>query len=116
MAERDNPVFITNEQATEIIESILEAHFDGKVSRNAVEAFSNMLEQSYPLTEKQLRWVQDIAVKLDLIAEPMTRAWSSLSPAEQARIRGRDVPTPPALLQKALRPPHRLGELKKDKI
>lgn len=113
MAERDNPVYITNEQAGDLIDRMYEDRFKGKAPDSTLEAFSNMLDQGFALTEKQLRWVQNIAEKLELVTAPAGNSWSSLSPAQQARIRGKDVPTPPALQQRVLRPPHRLGELKK---
>lgn len=108
-------MFIDTPQALKLIERMFESAYNGKVPQTALDAFDSMLGQNFPLTEKQLRWIQNVAVQLELVAEPSSNAWSSMSPAEQARKRGKEVPEPPALAKKALRPPHRMHELEKKK-
>lgn len=109
----DKP-FINNDQAQALITRLLtEDQFAGKVSEDTLDAFDSMQSRELPLSAKQILWVQGVAVRLGLVEEPATNEWSSKTLQERERIRGRDVPTPAALQNKALRPPHRLHELEK---
>lgn len=105
--------FINNDQALEIISKMLDDDsFAGKINDNVMDAFEDMRGLEKPLSVKQLLWVQAVALQLHIVEEPAQNEWSSRTLQERERIRGKDVPTPPVLLNKALRPPHRLHELK----
>jgi hypothetical protein len=107
----DKPI-ISSDTGYELIAKMLDdERFAGKVDEQSLDAFANMREREHTLTTKQLLWVQRVALRLELIEESATNQWSSRTLQERERIRGKDVPTPPALLQKALRPPHRLHEI-----
>ncbi len=108
----DKP-FINNDRGQELINQMLnEERFAGKLDENSLDAFESMRDRELPLSAKQLLWVQGKAVQLGLLEEPAQNEWSSKTLQERERIRGRDVPTPTVLLNKPLRPPHRLKELK----
>jgi hypothetical protein len=117
----DKP-FIDNDQALEFIDKMLDDdHNAGRINDNALDAFEDMRvkhrEYGVELSAKQRLWVQSKALELELLEEPAQNEWSSKTLQERERIRGKEVATPPALLNKALRPPHRMHELdKKDKV
>lgn len=109
----DKP-FINSAAGYVLIGQLLDdERFAGKIDEDSLDAFGGMREREHPLTAKQLLWVQGVAVRLGLLEEPAQNEWSSKTLQERERIRGKEVPTPPVLLNRALRPPHRLGELKK---
>lgn len=102
----DKP-FINSETGHSLINQLLnEERFAGKLDDNSLDAFES-------LSAKQLLWVQGKAVQLGLLDEPASNEWSSKTLQERERIRGKEVPTPPVLLNRALRSPHRLHELEK---
>ena len=107
----DKP-FINHDAAIELIDRMCnEPAFAGRVEEDTLDAFEDMRAREIPLTAKQLLWVQGIAVQLGMLEEPASNEWSSKTLQERERIRGREVATPPALLNKPLRPPHRMKEL-----
>lgn len=97
---------IAPNRAWELIDQLLSNH-NHRMSEDTVEAFTGMAAREH-LTPKQCRWVQDVAARLGLIDETSQNLWSGKSPAEQARIRGREVPTPAVLLNRPLVPPGRI--------
>lgn len=109
----DKP-FINSETGHSLINQLLnEERFAGKLDDDSLDAFESMRDRELPLSAKQLLWVQGKAVQLGLLDEPASNKWSSKTLQERERIRGKEVPTPPVLLNRALRPPHRLHELEK---
>ncbi len=115
----DKP-FVHSEQALELIDKMLDdENYAGKLDDGTLDAFEDMRvksrEHGAELTSKQRLWVQSKALQLDMLEEPATNEWSSKTLQERERIRGKEVATPPALLNKALRPPHRMHELDKKK-
>lgn len=110
-AVSDTP-FIKDEQAHELMDRMCsEPPLIDRLSENAFDAFDDMRAGERPLSAKQLLWIQHEAVRLNILEEPATNEWSSRTLQERERIRGRDVPTPAVLQQRALRPPHRMHEL-----
>jgi hypothetical protein len=108
--------FIKDEQAHELMDRMCgEPQLIDRLHESAFDAFDDMRAGERPLSAKQLLWIQREAIRLNILEEPVTNEWSSKTLQERERIRGRDVPTPAVLQNKALRPPHRMHELK-DKV
>jgi len=64
----------------------------------AFEQWSMRLPRGGKLTPRQMDWLRSVAARLDVVTQAIND-WSSRSPAEQQRIRGREVP-PPAVLRR----------------
>lgn len=99
-------LFIKSERGFELLDELCREPNSEKLFDGELDAFEDM-RAGRRLSEKQLLWIQRSALRLDLVEEPVRNSWSSLSPAEQARLRGREVPPAPALLDKPSLPPHR---------
>lgn len=106
--------FINGETGSSLIDRMLgDERHAGKLDDGSLDAFEDMRERELPLSAKQLLWIQRKAIQLGILDEPATNEWSRRTPAEQERIRGREVPTPAVLQNKPLLPPHRLAALVK---
>lgn len=102
---------ISEARGFELLNELLESYSD-KLSGSTRHAFEGMRDRtSRSLSPRQREWITDAAMRFGVIDETSKNLWSSKSPAEQARIRGREVKTLPALLPENLpkRPPGRSG-------
>ncbi len=102
MTER---AFISVDQGYELLAKLLERT---DLQETVEESFADMSQREPRwLTNKQLLWIQAIAIQKGLLEEPVRNDWSSRSKEEQERIRGREVATPAVLLNRPLKPPGR---------
>ena len=68
----------------DLLEVLLKERED-KLTREQFEAFSSMVEQKWPLSEKQSEWVRAVARKLGVFSPPAENLFSSMTPAERAK-------------------------------
>lgn len=111
--ESNDRLFIDQAKAHELLSAFLTRSSYPRLSDTEAEAFTDMHERaadgfgsaherSTNLSPKQILWIQRVAIRIGILDKPTENLWSSKSPAEQARIRGRDVPTPAVLEKKNL--------------
>lgn len=79
------PSQLTNEEAFGLIAQLLER--PEKLTESELEAFDGMLARD-TLSDKQRKWVQDSATRLELYVEKAVNAWSDATTEERKRIRG----------------------------
>lgn len=77
-----------NAKMRELIEQLL-ALPEGRLSDAQREAFQGMLDRGWPLTDKQLHWVNGVAERLGLQVAPSENLFSAMSPEKQAAQRAR---------------------------
>jgi hypothetical protein len=99
----------TPAQVHELLDELV-SRFEDRLHELTLKAFLSMQAQTYRLTVAQSQWIINEAERLGLIDESSQNLWSGKTPAEQARIRGREVPTPAVLLDRPLKPPRRARE------
>lgn len=97
----------TPAQARELLDELLN-RFEDRLTERSRDAFTSMQAQGNWLSLAQTQWIVNEAQRLGLVDETSANLWSNKTPAEQRRIRGRDVPTPAVLLDRPLKPPGRV--------
>lgn len=103
---RKKAALLTEGEARALLNELLRLD-DDKLTDDTRAAFEDMQESDRVLSAKQVSWINGVADKNDIANMSTANLWSSLSVAEQARIRGKDVPTPASLQNRPLKPPGR---------
>ncbi len=73
-------------QDRDLIEVLIKEHVVA-LTEEQLEAFTSMLAQKYPLTDRQSHWVRQVAKKLGALVPAAENLFSSMTPEQQARHR-----------------------------